>query len=836
MKQFYIACLILISGSTIALAQTPAVDIPLKISDGSGGVQVLYFGIDPSATDGIDVSLGESALPPFPPTGVFEARFIGDDIAVPGLGQGSYRDYRPGTIDTEIVRTFELRYQAAGSQAMTIAWNLPKGMSGLLQDLLGGIVVNETMADSGSVTVANPGVIDKLKMAITFPAQQSEISPYTLLAPPDSTLLQFAPNATGSERFVWQETSDGSTQAAAYTFYLDSLNGDFTAPLLSLAADNSGLDTSLTLGYDKLATVLDNLGIAPGDTFTGKWSVSAAIDTQRVFATQAFHISLLRHAGLVVEIPAGIPGPLSPGDTVEAPIMALFDLTGQDIYSIELAVLYDSARLEIISVTGQGTLTSAWGEPVATNSAGKLVLANAGAVALAGSGALLKLRVKLANGFFPAPGEIAELKLQSFRFNEGTPAATTRNGSIVFRKVQAQIFGSVGYFLDNRTIDAVQLNLAGGQSVDTTTDGTGAFAFTGIDAGKDYVLTAAKTQDQTRLEPAISAFDASLVLRNSVGTDTLSPEQIIAADVSGNGEISAFDASIILRYAVGQDVAVHPVNTWMFFAPPLIAGQLPVTSRNYNPLAADMINQDFTGVLIGDVSGNWSAPSTGKTTDAVEIVLGEPGVSADNFLEIPVRTLFMHDFHALALEVQIPKGAYDVETVISIKLRQNRILAWHEKDGKLRIALASAEAFSGTGTQLRILLRNTAPPQPSNGELTVIAYEVDGHRVLQASAGRSLDEASLPSHFSLEHNYPNPFNPGTRITFALPSESKVRLTVYDINGRRIAELINGLQEAGRHEVLWDGKTSEGIDVPSGAYFVRLRAGHLSKSLKVTKIK
>ena len=58
----------------------------------------------------------------------------------------------------------------------------------------------------------------------------------------------------------------------------------------------------------------------------------------------------------------------------------------------------------------------------------------------------------------------------------------------------------------------------------------------------------------------------------------------------------------------------------------------------------------------------------------------------------------------------------------------------------------------------------------------------------------------VPAEFTLEQNYPNPFNPSTKIGFSVPFRAKVRLDVYDILGRRVAELINEEKPAGRYEV------------------------------------
>ncbi|HET6567252.1 MAG TPA: hypothetical protein VFG50_04745, partial [Rhodothermales bacterium] len=77
---------------TVSYGSSPReaeVSVPITLTQGE--VQKhLRVGLDPAATDGIDLDLGESELPPLPPSGVFEARLIGDDIDVAGLGLGSY--------------------------------------------------------------------------------------------------------------------------------------------------------------------------------------------------------------------------------------------------------------------------------------------------------------------------------------------------------------------------------------------------------------------------------------------------------------------------------------------------------------------------------------------------------------------------------------------------------------------------------------------------------------------------------------------------------------------------------------------------------------------------
>jgi hypothetical protein len=82
----------------------------------------------------------------------------------------------------------------------------------------------------------------------------------------------------------------------------------------------------------------------------------------------------------------------------------------------------------------------------------------------------------------------------------------------------------------------------------------------------------------------------------------------------------------------------------------------------------------------------------------------------------------------------------------------------------------------------------------------------------------------LPASVAIWHNYPNPFNAGTSIRFQLPDVMPVRLTVYDVLGREIRQLVNGMLQAGTHVAQWDGTNTAGTTVGSGVYFYRLQSG------------
>ena len=82
---------------------------------------------------------------------------------------------------------------------------------------------------------------------------------------------------------------------------------------------------------------------------------------------------------------------------------------------------------------------------------------------------------------------------------------------------------------------------------------------------------------------------------------------------------------------------------------------------------------------------------------------------------------------------------------------------------------------------------------------------------------------TVPGEFILAQNYPNPFNPTTQIQYGLPEQSRVSITVYDVNGRVVAKLFQGDQATGLHDVHWDGRNQQGDAVSTGVYFYKLEA-------------
>jgi DNA-binding beta-propeller fold protein YncE len=80
----------------------------------------------------------------------------------------------------------------------------------------------------------------------------------------------------------------------------------------------------------------------------------------------------------------------------------------------------------------------------------------------------------------------------------------------------------------------------------------------------------------------------------------------------------------------------------------------------------------------------------------------------------------------------------------------------------------------------------------------------------------------VPEAFGLAQNYPNPFNPETNIRFTMPQPGWVKLTIWDIMGRQVAQLLDSPYSAGIHEVQWNGRTLNGKQAASGLYLYNIR--------------
>lgn len=129
---------------------------------------------------------------------------------------------------------------------------------------------------------------------------------------------------------------------------------------------------------------------------------------------------------------------------------------------------------------------------------------------------------------------------------------------------------------------------------------------------------------------------------------------------------------------------------------------------------------------------------------------------------------------------------------------------------------------------------NSALLNNSNNTVTFTQNSASNFVILtaeQTATDVEQTKSALPLNYALEQNYPNPFNPSTLISYEIPKAGQVTLKVYDVLGKKVAELINENQNPGKYSIRFNAE-----NLPSGIYIYELRANDFTQSRKMTLLK
>jgi uncharacterized protein YoaH (UPF0181 family) len=110
-----------------------------------------------------------------------------------------------------------------------------------------------------------------------------------------------------------------------------------------------------------------------------------------------------------------------------------------------------------------------------------------------------------------------------------------------------------------------------------------------------------------------------------------------------------------------------------------------------------------------------------------------------------------------------------------------------------------------------------------------------GIKLPKDSEGSSSETAPVEPYIQTQ-NFPNPFNPQTEIAYSLPGDCYVKLTIYNIQGQKVKQLVDEYQSAGTKKVVWDGCDESGEEVASGIYFYRIEAGPNTETNRMALLK
>jgi uncharacterized protein (TIGR02145 family) len=223
---------------------------------------------------------------------------------------------------------------------------------------------------------------------------------------------------------------------------------------------------------------------------------------------------------------------------------------------------------------------------------------------------------------------------------------------------------------------------------------------------------------------------------------------------------------------------------------------------------------------------NWSSDNMGRVNKQM-VEYGLPPIMdiIDNQIIMNV-SIYTEPIHHIWFEVNTEESTLLFES-INYGALFDFTLKREFEDGKIKER--NLISLKGSHELSQVILGNIEAQTKVDQKLE-IKYKISTKNGIISSGSRVLAFSPIPNDFELSPAFPNPFNPITTVNYALPEESNIVLSVYDIQGRLVTYLKNELKSAGYHEAIWDATQHA-----SGMYFIRLNGYNSEHRLQFSKM-
>ncbi len=494
------------------------------------------------------------------------------------------------------------------------------------------------------------------------------------------------------------------------------------------------------------------------------------------------------------------------GSQITVPIEMINSIDPFEIISFQFTLAFDYTLLTVADIDNDGTLTDGWSINYNDETQGVVTVSGYSTNHLPTDGTLLNIVFDIASDALDF--ETCQLNFSDTEVNDGARTVTENDGTFTIRNAYT-ISGLIDYFAPTRVaVDNAKLVLTGYENDSLYTDASGNYSFAQHHAGS-YSLNVSSTQAIPEL--TITPYDASLTARAALGLIIFDANQETAADVNGDYYPTVYDAALMAQYSVGL-IDAFDAGIWAFNP-----------SSYAITLGGASIVRNFTGIVIGDPSGNYPGSAERTIPDMWDIGT----LARDEAGRVRVNVRFDDAFYSFVSRIDFNQEQFSYAGYeVAGDLEDIQVVA-NVQNGSIRVAgFATGEV--GTAQPVVSFLFDTLEA----GDDIDVAYcmfdEAFGGNVEVLAAD---GEEVVPAKFGISQNYPNPFNPVTTISYDIAKPCDVNIEVYNVKGQKVTTLVNEKKQAGSYKAVWNAE-----NVSSGIYFYRINAGDFHSIRKMILIK
>ena len=407
----------------------------------------------------------------------------------------------------------------------------------------------------------------------------------------------------------------------------------------------------------------------------------------------------------------------------------------------------------------------------------------------------------------------------------------------------------------NQPVKGAKAILEGYTFISDSTDMHGKFEISDVHPYQPSTVTASKEYDDNYAN-GLTSLDLAIIQRHILETKMLSsPYKLIAADVDLSESITTADIIDLQDVVLGNTDCLAKNKHWTFIPESFVftdpTHPYPYDTALVYDTMPSRTGHNFIGIKLGDVNDTWDPARGRRQQKQIKFFVEQHQTLTEGTITVPVKVADFKDVSSFQFTLEWNKdvlifesaqGKELPEIVFGEKYTENGQLTvlWYDLQGS-SISLSDEQVAFTITFKTKGRIGDQSAVSLSSARTPLLAYDATNTEmdteaipgVVEIVQVLGLSESLKPTSYKLYQNEPNPFTNSVKLKFALPHKSLVVLRVMNATGQALYEVENTFEQ-GIHIILWDGKSSQGMTLHSGVYFVQFVADSFHETIKVIK--